>query len=109
MKTILTTLLALSTSISYGAITKIDVYYDVMALQAACKKLECTDRGCQYQIRFDDESFKKVKDSGFKNTRFKKSPREICEKNELPTDGAGFGSVNVLLYNLDLDALNVLL
>ena len=111
MKKLIASLLFIaSTSVlANEGITQIDVEYKVIEAKASCQTVTKKDGTSFLKIRFDEDSFARIKELGFKKTRFAKHPREICENGELPKDGEGVKAIKVLLYTADLNSLNDLI
>lgn len=96
--------------------TQVPVTFQVETVEAACKKTCRPDRSgegefCSYKVFFESASFDLIKrlgkEQGLRRTWFKKSPKELCESNELPAFEEGtFDRIDVLLYKVDLSSLS---
>lgn len=103
-------------SMAYAESVTFPGEYEVVQAAAFCQKVNCRvdevsgEESCRFNVRFDDQSFEEIKaiqaEKGLNKTWFPKSPRELCENKELPSEEEGSKSLSVILYKVDLSILN---
>lgn len=116
MKKLIVMLILGSVSFAFGKSVEVPVEFEVIKADVSCNQHSCyTDEEtgeerCRYSVYFDERSYEGIKilkqEKGYTKTWFEKSPYEMCTSGMLPMKGEGFSMVNVILYKVDLSALN---